>query len=327
MRRREFITLIGGAAAACPLAARAQRPALPVVGYLAVNNIELAGPTVAAFRKGLSETGFIDGRNVSIQFQAANNDPRRLAELAADMVRQRVDVILASGGAPSARAAKAATASVPIVFNMADDPVAVGVVASLNRPGSNVTGVSFLGSELGPKRLGLLKELVPEATMYALLANPNAPNGESVIGELHAAAARIGRKMEVFAAANAQEIDRRFSEMARTASQALVVSTSSLFVDRRVQIATLAAYHHLPAIYYDRRATEVGGLMSYGASIADAQRQAGVYVGRILKGEKPADLPVVQSAKFEFVMNLQTARTLGIEVPASLLAIADEVIE
>jgi putative ABC transport system substrate-binding protein len=210
---------------------------------------------------------------------------------------------------------------------MAEDPVAVGVVASLNRPGSNVTGVSFLGSELGPKRLGLLKELVPEATMYALLANPNAPNGESVIGELHAAAAGIGRKMEVFAAANAQEIDRRFSEMARTASQALVVSTSSLFVDRRVQIATLAAYHHLPAIYYDRRATEVGGLMSYGASIADAQRQAGVYVGRILKGEKPADLPVVQSAKFEFVMNLQTARTLGIEVPASLLAIADEVIE
>jgi putative ABC transport system substrate-binding protein len=327
MQRRKFITLLGGAAAAWPVAAAAQRPALPVIGYLAVNTIELAGPTVAAFRAGLSESGFADGRNVSIQFQAANNDPGRLAELAANMVRQRVDVILASGGAASARAAKAASTSIPIVFNMGDDPVAVGIVASLNRPGGNITGVSFLSSELGPKRLGLLKELVPEATRYALLANPNAANVESIIAELSSAAAGIGRQMQLFAAANAQEIDRRFSEMVRAGADALVVSSSSLFVDRRVQIATLAAYHHLPAIYYDRRTTEVGGLMSYGANIADAQRQAGVYVGRILKGEKPADLPVIQSAKFEFVVNLQTAKTLGIEVPASLLAIADEVIE
>jgi putative ABC transport system substrate-binding protein len=327
MQRRQFITLLGGTTASWPFAARAQRSTLPVVGYLAVNTIELAGPTVAAFRKGLSEAGFVDGRNVSIHFQAANNDPGRLAELAADMVRQGVDVILASGGAASARAAKAATAKIPIVFNMGDDPVAVGVVASLNRPGGNVTGVSFLSSELGPKRLGLLKELVPDATLCALLANPNAANVASIIAELRAAATGIGRKIEVFTAANAQEIDRRFSEMVRAGANALVVSSSSLFVDRRVQIATLAAYDHLPAIYYDRRTVEVGGLMSYGANIADAQRQAGVYVGRILKGEKPTDLPVVQSAKFEFVLNLQTVKTLGIEVPASLLAIADEVIE
>jgi putative ABC transport system substrate-binding protein len=327
IRRRDFITLLGGAAAAWPLAARAQQPALPVVGYLSLNTIELAGPIVAAFRKGLSEAGFVDGRNVSIQFQAANNDPSRVAELAANMVRQRVDVILASGGAASARAAKIATASIPIVFNMGDDPVAVGVVASLNRPGGNITGVSFLSSELGPKRLGLLKELVPEAMLYALLANPNALNSESMTAELRAAATGIGRKMEVFTATNAQEIDHGFSEMVRRGAHALVVSSSSLFVERRAQIATLAAYHRLPAIYYDRRTTEVGGLMSYGASIADAQRQAGVYVGRILKGEKPADLPVVQSAKFEFIMNLQTAKTLGLSVPQTLLATADEVIE
>jgi putative ABC transport system substrate-binding protein len=327
MRRRDFITLLSGTAAAWPLLARAQPLALPVIGYLSLNTIELAGPTVAAFRKGLSEAGFVDGRNVSIQFQAANNDPGRVAELAANMVRQRVDVILASGGAASARAAKIATTSIPIVFNMGDDPVAVGVVASLNRPGGNITGVSFLSSELGPKRLGLLKELVPEAMLYALLANPNALNSESMIAELRAAATGIGRKMEVFTATNAQEIDHGFSEMVRRGAHALVVSSSSLFVERRVQIATLAAYHRLPAIYYDRRTTEVGGLMSYGASIADAQRQAGVYVGRILKGEKPADLPVVQSANFEFIMNLQTAKTLGLSVPQTLLATADEVIE
>jgi putative ABC transport system substrate-binding protein len=327
IRRRDFITLLGGAAAGLPLAARAQQPARPVVAYLSVNTPEPVGTGVAAFRKGLAEAGFVDGHNVIVEFHSAGNDPGRLAKLAADIVHRPVDVIFASGGAASARAAKAATGNIPIVFNMGDDPVAVGVVASLNRPGGNVTGVSFLSAELGPKRLGLLKELVPEVTQYALLANPNTPNIASIAADLQEAATGFGGKVEVFAAADRSEIDRAFSEMVQKDVHALVVSNSSLFIERRVQIATLAAYHRLPAIYYDRQVTEVGGLMSYGVSIADGQRQAGVYVGRILKGEKPADLPVVQALKFEFIINSQTAKTLGVAVPAPLLAVADEVIE
>jgi ABC-type uncharacterized transport system substrate-binding protein len=327
MRRRKFITLLGGAAAAWPLVARAQQPKVPVVAYFGVNSPEVGGTVLAGLRKGLSESGFVDGRNVVVEFRGADNQVDRLPELAADLVRRQVAVIGASGGAASVRAAKAATANIPIVFVNGDDPVATGLVASFNRPGGNVTGVYFLSSELGPKRLGLLKELVPGAARYALLVNPDAPSTDSIIAELRAAAARIARQIEVFTATSSRGIDTAFADLVRKGADALVVGSSSLFVDRRVQLATLAAHHRLPAIYYDRRAAEVGGLMTYGASIADAMRQGGTYVGRILKGEKPADLPVMQVVKFEFIINLQTARTLGIEFPPGLLAIADEVIE
>jgi putative ABC transport system substrate-binding protein len=324
MRRREFVTLLGGAAAAWPRSARAQQP---VIGYLQAGSPQGNETISAEFRKGLSETGYVEGRNVTIDFRAANNQVDKLPELAADLVRRRVAVILASGGAAPARAAKAATASIPIVFYGGDDPVATGLVASLSRPGGNVTGIAFLSAELGPKRLGLLKELVPGAASYAVLVNPGNPATGSIVAELRAAAATIGKQIEFFSASSNREIDAAFVELVRGGADALVIGSSVLFANRRAQLATLAAHHRLPAIYYDRRATEVGGLMSYGASIADAARQAGVYTGRILKGEKPADLPVMQAVKFEFVINLQTARTLGIEVPPGLLAIADEVIE
>jgi putative ABC transport system substrate-binding protein len=327
MRRRSFLTLLGGAAAAWPLAARAQQPAMPVIGVLRAQSSWGMERPMAAFRRGLIETGFFEGRNVAMEIRAADNDYNRLPELATDLVRRRVAVIYSSGGSVSALAAKAATASIPIVFGMGDDPVRSGVVASLNRPGGNMTGYVFLTTELGPKRLGLLKELVPAAVRYAALVNPNNPATESITAELRAAAVVIGKKIEVFTARNVREIDAAFADIVRSGADALVVGGSSLFPNRSVQIATLAAHHRLPAIYYDRQTVEVGGLMSYGANIADASRQGGIYVGRILKGEKPADLPVIQTVKFEFVINLQTARTLGIEVPPTLLALADEVIE
>jgi putative ABC transport system substrate-binding protein len=327
IKRREFITLLGGASAGWPVAAQTQQPTLPAVAYLSVNPPELTGTTIAGLRKGLSEAGFVDGRNVALEFRSADNQVGKLPELVADLVRRRVAVIVAAGGAASAQAAKAATASIPIVFSQGDDPVATGLVASFNRPGGNVTGVYFLSSELGPKRLGLLKELVPGAARYALLVNPDNPSTASIVAELRAAAAGIARQIEVFTAGSIRGIDTAFADLVRSRAEALVVGGSSLFIDRRVQIATLAAHHRLPAIYYDRRVAEVGGLMTYGANIADAMRQAGTYVGRILKGEKPVDLPVMQTVKFEFIINLQTARTLRIEVPPTLLALADEVIE
>jgi putative tryptophan/tyrosine transport system substrate-binding protein len=320
MRRRGFITLIGGATV-WPLGARAQQRAVPVIGYLRASSSETIERSPTAFRKGLSETGFVEGRNVAFEYRAADNDYRRLPELAADLVRRRVAVIYASGGTVSARAAKAETTTIPIVFSIGDDPVALGLVASLNRPGGNVTGVAFLSTELGPKRLGLLKELVPGAARYAALVNPNAPATEAMTADLRAAAAAIGKEIEFFTASNIREIDAAFADLVRSGANALVVGGSSLFPDRSVQLATLAAHHRLPAIYYERRTVEVGGLMSYGANILDAIRQAGVYAGRILKGEKPADLPVSQAVKFEFVINLQTARTLGLTVPPGLLSI------
>ena len=328
IRRRKFLaTLLGGGAAAWPLAARAQQAAIPVVGYLHAASSEAAELSRAALRQGLRETGYVEGRNVAIEFRPANNDYNRLPELAADLVRRRVAVIVTGGGAVSAKAAKAATATIPIVFSAGEDPIAVGLVVSLSRPGGNVTGIAFLSAELGPKRLGLLKEIVPQAARYAALINPDAPASNSDIAELRAAAAGVGRQIEIFTASSTREIDAAFTNLVQRGSDALVVGTSSLLNSRRVQLAMLAAYHHLPAIFYDRRAAEVGGLMSYGANIVDASRQAGIYAGRILKGEKPADLPVVQATKFEFVINLQTARTLGIDVPPTLLARADEVIE
>ena len=327
MKRREFIAGLCGTAAALPLVAHAQPPAMPVIGVLRAQSSDSLDRTVVPFRKGLGETGFVEGRNVAMEIRTADNDYSRLPELAADLVRRRVAVIYASGGSVSALAAKAATASIPIVFSIGDDPVRSGLVASLNRPGGNVTGTAFLTTELGPKRLGLLKELVPGAARYAALVNPDNPATVSITAELRAAANMVGREIEVFTARNAREIDAAFVDIAQRGAGALVVGASVLFPNRSVQIATLAAHHRLPAIYYDRQTVEVGGLMSYGANIMDATRQSGIYAGRILKGDKPADLPVIQTVKFEFVINLQTARTLGLTVPPTLLAQADEVIE
>jgi putative ABC transport system substrate-binding protein len=323
--RRHFLTLAGGAAAAWPLLARAQQPATPVVGFLQPDMLDMS--LHSAFRNGLSDAGFVEGRNVAIETRSADSDYSRLPGLAVDLVRRRVAVIYAAGSSVSALAAKGATATIPIVFSIGDDPVASGLVASLNRPGGNVTGIAFLSMELGPKRLRLLQELVPRATHYALLVNASAPNTKSIVAGLSAAAAAVGRNVEVFTADNIREIDAAFANLVQKGADALVVGSSSLLNNRRVQLATLTAHYRLPAIYYDRRIVEVGGLMSYGADILDAVHQAGTYAGRILKGEKPADLPVVQATKFEFVINLQTARTLGLEVPPGLLATADEVIE
>ena len=281
----------------------------------------------ATFRKSLSDAGYVEGRNVAIEFRWANNQMDRLPELADDLVRRGVAVIVTLGGAASARAAKAATTSIPIVFVVGDDPVEIGLIMSFNRPGGNVTGISFMAAELAPKRLGMLKELVPGAAFYAALVNPMLPSTNSFVADLRAAAAGIGRQIEVFSASNIREIDAAFGDMVRRGADALVVGSSALFNTRRVQLVTLAAHHRLPAIYYDRRVAQAGGLMSYGASIVDSVRQAAIYTGRILKGEKPGDLPVLRAIKFEFVINLQTARTLGLEIPPTLLAQADEVIE
>jgi putative tryptophan/tyrosine transport system substrate-binding protein len=282
---------------------------------------------VAALRKGLGEHGLVEGRDFAIEYRFANNNYNRLPELAADLVHGQVAVILALGGAVTTRAAKAVTTKIPIVFVQGQDPVAMGLVASLNRPGGNVTGITFLSAELGPKRLGLLRELVPTASRYALLVNPNDPATDLVVAALRKAAASIGREIEVFGAGSIGEIDSAFAELVRQRRDALVVGASSFLATRRVQITTLAAIHRLPAIYYTRANVEAGGLMSYGADVPDAVYQTATYVGRILKGEKPADLPVQQSTKFDFVINLSTAKALGLEVSPTLLARADEVIE
>ena len=328
MRRREFITLLGGAAA-CPLAARAQQPAMPVVGILRAqsSSSDVLERTVTPLRRGLSEAGFVEGRNVAFEIRSADNDYSRLPELAADLVRRRVTVIYTAGGEVSALAAKASTTIIPIVFTMGGDPIASGIVASLNRPGGNITGVAFLTTELGPKRLGLLKELAPAATRYAALVNPANPATSVITADLRTAAASIGKQIEFFMASSIREIDTAFAELVRNGAEALIVGGSSLFPGRAVQLATLAAHHRLPAIYYERQTVVVGGLMSYGANISEATRLGGIYVGRVLNGEKPANLPIMQSTKFEFVINLQTARTLGLTIPPGVLALADDVIE
>jgi putative tryptophan/tyrosine transport system substrate-binding protein len=308
---------------AWPLAARAQQPALPVVGVLFPDT----PLSTASFRMGLSEMGFIEGRNVAIEIRFANGDYSRLPELAADLVRRRVAVIYAGGNVAAPLATKAATASIPIVFSVGADPVASGLVPRLSRPGGNLTGVAFLSTELGPKRLEFLKALVPSAMHYALLVHPEAGDTKLDIERLSAAAESIGRHIDVFSVGSIREIDAAFADLVQNGADAVVIGSSSFLSSRGGQLATLAAYHRLPAIYYNRRIVEVGGLMSYGADIQDAIRQAGIYVGRILKGEKPADLPVTQAVKFEFVINIGTARTLGIMMPPTLLALADEVIE
>ena len=325
--RREFITLVGGAAAAWPLAGYAQQPVMPVVGFLFPGSPELSTGIVGAFRKGLGETGFPEGRNVAIEFRFGYNDNARLPELAADLVHRRVAAIATPGSAVAALAAKAATSTIPIVFSIGPDPVEIGLVASLNRPGGNVTGFSSLNAELGPKRLELLHELLPSAERFAVLVNPSNRNAGPLTRDAQATGSAIGRQIEIFAANTNREIDAAFANLLRNRADALLVSPDPLLDSRRVQLVTLAAHHRLPALYPFRENVEIGGLMSYGSSAADRDRQVGIYTGRILKGEKPADLPVMRAAKFEFIINLITAKALGLEIPPTLLARADEVIE
>ena len=322
--RREFITLLGGAAA-WPLAARAQQPTMPVVGLLDPGSAAERADAVAPFRKGLAETGFVEGQNVVLEFRWADGNYERLPTLAADLVSRRVSVIVTPGASAAAIAAKSATTTIPIVFDIGADPVKLGLVASLNRPGGNVTGVSNLSVGLAAKRMQLLRELVPTAHRIAVLVNPTDLTNESAARDAQAAAG--GPEIIVVEAATGREIATAFARLAREKTDALFVAASVFFTTRRAQLAILSARYQLPAAHARRSFVEVGGLMSYGTDVDDAIRQVGVYTGRILKGAKPADLPVVQSTKLEFAINLDTANALGIDVPPTLLAIADVVIE
>jgi putative tryptophan/tyrosine transport system substrate-binding protein len=299
---------------------------VPVVGYLGAGFAASSASTVAIIRQGLAEAGYIEGRNVTIEYRFAEGKYDRLPALAAELVRRQVAVIVAVPN-PAALAAKAATTTIPIVFLTADDPVKLGFVANLARPGGNVTGASILFAELGPKQLGLLRELVPTAVRIGLLINPSNVNAADITKDLTAAGAAMGVQIEVVQASNILEIDAAFTSLVRKRADALVVGTDSFFFNRRLQLATLATRHAVPAVYNAREYAEAGGLMSYGTSLMEAFRQVGIYTGRILQDAKPADLPVVQSSKFEFVINLSTARALGLEIPPTLLARADEVIE
>jgi ABC-type uncharacterized transport system substrate-binding protein len=326
MRRREFIGLVGGAAA-WPLAAGAQQAAMPVVGVFLPFTPAESARRLAAFRNGLSEAGYVEGRNVAIEYRFGNGVASQAPELLADLVRHRVAVI-ASLTSGAALAAKAITTTTPIVFSTGNEPVELGLVTSLNRPGGNVTGITSMGAELVGKRLGLLHELLPGATHFALLVEPGAPSTKFVIRDAQVAASAIGGQIEVLSAGTNAEIDAAFASLGQNRrADALLVSANARFLNRRIQLANLAARHAMPAIYGFRENAEVGGLMSYDSSTADRDRLAGVYSGRILKGEKPADLPVMRASKFEFVINLQTAKTLGLIIPPTLLALADEVIE
>jgi len=326
MNRRQVISLLGGASAAWPLAARAQQTSMPVIGFVSSSALADRARYLPAFRQGLRETGYVEGQNVVVEYRWAQDQHDVLPDLAADLVRGQVTVI-AAHDTQSAIAAKAATTTIPIVFVSGGDPVKLGLVANLNRPGSNVTGVFFVNATLGAKPLGLLHELRPEAAHVAVLVDPNFPATESYISDVQAAASSVRKQIEVLEAPTGRDIDTAFASIAQKPVDALVVAPSPLLNNRRVQLVTLAAYHRVPAIYSWGEAAEAGGLMSYGASISDAYRQAGVYTGRVLKGEKPVDLPVIQSSKFEFVINLNTARAFDLSFPPGLLAIADEVIE
>ena len=325
--RRQFITLLGGAAA-WPSAVRAQQAAMPVIGFLGAGSVDIWALYVAAFRKGLNETGFVEGQNVAIEYRWAEGQYERMPELAADLVRRQVAVIAVPGNSPGARATKAATATIPIVFGVGDDPVKIGLVASIGRPGGNATGVNFFTSDVVAKRLALLHDLVPGAASVAALLNPSdATRAEAVLSDLQAAARTIGVQLQIHNASTSGEIDAAFAALVRERAGALFVSPDPFFNTRRVQLATMAAHHSIPTASAAREYVDAGGLMSYGANLPDMFHQAGVYTGRILKGAKPADFPVVQSTKFELVINLQTAKLLGIDVPPTLLASADEVIE
>ena len=326
IERRKFLASLLGGAAAWPLATRAQQPTMPVIGFL--SGLLPADRTrfVTAFRQGIREIGYVEGQNVAIEYRWALDQYDRLPDLAADLVRRQVAVI-AAHDTQSAIAAKAATTTIPIVFTTAGDPVRDGLVASLNRPGGNVTGVSFIAAELGTKQLGLLRELRPRAARIGVLVDARWPLTERFVSEVQAAALTAGQQIEVLYTSSSREIDTAFASLSQKPVDAILVGPSPFAYNRRVQLVTLAAYHRVLATYFQREFAEAGGLMSYGTSIAEANRLAGVYVGRVLKGAKPVDLPVMQSIKFEFVINLNTAKAFGLSLPPGLLAIADEVIE
>jgi putative ABC transport system substrate-binding protein len=328
VRRRAFITLLGGAAA-WPLTARTQQQPMPVIGFLNGQFAQTFAPQVVAFRHGLNEAGYVEGQNVAIEYRWAEGRLDRLPPLAADLVRRRVTVIAATGGNNSAFAAMQATSTIPIVFTSSDNPMERGLVASINRPGGNVTGVSWFSAELGPKRLGLLHELVPNVTIVALLINPDNPETVRQPAEMQDGARAIGLQLIVLTAMTAGDIDMAFTAMVQNRVGALLVGSDPYFANRREQLIALAAQHAIPTIYADagREVAEAGGLMNYGNSLADAYRRAGIHTGRILKGAKPSELPVDQATKFELIINLRTAKALGLTVPQSLLVIADELIE
>jgi putative tryptophan/tyrosine transport system substrate-binding protein len=325
MKRREFIALLGGATAAWPLAVRAQQPAMPLIGFVNSASSDGYAPMVAAFRRGLKETGYVEGQNVAIEYRWANGQYDRVPAMAAELARHQVAVIVAN--TPGVLAVKAAITTTPIVFTTAADPVAVGLVASLSRPGGNVTGVTQLNVEVMPKRLEVAHELIPGATTIGLLINPTNPNSETQLRDLQAAARILGLQLHVLHASNERDFDPVFATVVQLRAGALVIGTDGFFISRSEQLAALTIRHAVPTIFQDRAFVAAGGLMSYGGSITDSYRQAGIYTGRILKGEKPADLPVQQVTKVELFINLKTAKALGTTVPISLLGRADEVIE
>jgi putative ABC transport system substrate-binding protein len=326
MRRRDFVTLLG-AATAWPFAVRAQQPAVPVIGFLGAASPDGYAPFVGGFLRGLKEAGFIDGENVAIAYRWAEGRYDRLPALAADLVAKRVSVIVATGGLPSSLAAKEATKTIPIVFTLGSDPVKFGLVGSLNRPGGNVTGVSLFAYLLDAKRVELIHELVPGAATIALLANPNNPQADAQFADVEAASRTFGQQVIILKASSDIDIEQAFAALAQRRVSALLVSADPFFLSRRRQIVASVARHSIPAMYEWRQFAEADGLMSYGVDLIDAYRQAGVYVAKILNGTKPADLPVLQPTKFEFVINLKTAKKMGLELPAKLLALADDVIE
>jgi putative ABC transport system substrate-binding protein len=327
MRRRDLIAMIGGAAAGWPLAVRAQQPVMPVIGFLSSRSPGEAAPVIAAFRQGLGETGYFEGKNVTIEYRWAEGHYDRLPALAAELVGRKVAVIAATGGEPSAFAAKGATQTIPIVFTIGGDPVKVGLAASLGRPGSNATGVTFFFSLLGTKRLEMLHELVPKATMFAILVNPNSPSAAGDAKGVQATARSIGLELMVLNAATERDLEIAFATVVQQRAEALIIGDDPFLIVQRDKIVALAAYHAVPTAYFSREFAEAGGLISYGTSIANGYRQAGIYTAQILKGAQPSDLPIVQPINFDLVINLKTAKTLGLTVPQTLLVRADEVIE